>query len=239
MILTIKNTLKMSVLSVSLFALTGCGGDAACCDGVGQVASSSANIGEKGVVASLKPLSSALNPTALITINGEDVALAKLTPCVNNTFSALGSNDPDGNNDNLTYKWKGLDNQDLGTASTFNKTFCNKGLYEVALEVTDEQNLTGKDSVCFLVGLDKMPLVVEVGESQTVREGESITLSASVLCQDDSAFDYKWTECGKEISTDASFSTSDLSVGEHTFKVVVTDADGRCVARYIKVTVTS
>jgi len=240
----IKSALKVSVLSVSLFALVGCG-DSSCCDGVSsatgvkQDQTTTAVIGENGGVATLAPSSNTstalISPTAHITINGEDTELAKLKLFVDNNFSAIGSNDPDGQT--LTYKWTGLGNQDLGTALSFDKKFCNKGLYKVGLEVTDEHNLTGTDSVCILVGLDEMPLVVEVSENQTVAQGESVTLSATVVCQDDDTFDYKWTENGVEISTDASFSTSDLSVGEHTFKVVVKDANGKCTAKYITVTV--
>ena len=239
----IKSALKVSVLSMSLFALVGCG-DSSCCDGLssatGVKQETTAVIGENGGVATLAPSntpSGLISPTAHITINGEDTELAKLKLFVDNNFSALGSNDPDGQT--LTYKWTGLGNQDLGTALSFDKKFCDKGLYKVGLEVTDEHNLTGTDSVCILVGLDEMPLVVEVSENQTVVHGESVTLSATVVCQDDDTFDYIWTDCGVEISTDASFSTSDLSVGEHTFKVVVKDANGKCVSKYITVTVTA
>ena len=68
--------------------------------------------------------------------------------------------------------------------------------------VTDEQNLTAKDSTCLLVGMDEMPLVEKI-----------------------------------KLSTEASFRTKDLDVGEHTFKVVVKDPEGHCVSKHVTATV--
>lgn len=245
---TIKSALKVTILTASLFALSGCG-DTGCCGESTMLGSanpapnSTVNIEENGNVATSKPAIEPksvdfIPPSAHITINGEEEDVVKVTTCADNDFSAENSNDPDGDNTNLTYQWTGTNQEDLGTDLSFIKKFCDDGLYEVSLIVTDEQNLTAKDSACLLVGMDEMPLVIDTGEDQTVNLGDEVTLSARVLCQDDTGFEYKWTDCGETVSTESSFTTSDLDVGEHKFKVVVKDPEGHCVSKYVTVTVT-
>lgn len=92
-------------------------------------------------------------PVAEITINGEDDDVIKVTSCEKNDFSAEYSNDPDGDNTNLTYQGIGTNQEDLGNELSFEKKVYDKGLYEVSLIVTDEQGLTGEDSTCLLVGM--------------------------------------------------------------------------------------
>jgi len=82
-----------------------------------------------------------------------------------------------------------------------------------------------------------MPLAIDAGEDQSVRLGDEVTLSARVLCQDDTGFEYTWTHCGETVSSKETFTTNDLEVGEHTFKVVVKDPEGHCVSKYVTVTV--
>ena len=245
----IKMALKMTVLSASLFALVGCGGE--CClsdsklkDNSIENKTQTETLKENGTPLALTPnalepksADSVLPPVAVISVDGDDSELIKIEPHTEYTFSGSKSNDPDGDNHTLKYKWTDLNDDDLGTGVSIEKEFPKKGLYRTTLLVTDEQNLTDSVDVCLLVGLDKMPLYISAGENQTITEGDDANVTAKVLCQDGLGFDYEWLDNGESISTEKHLDLSDLGTGVHKLKLVIKDFDDNCVRDTVIVTV--
>ncbi len=93
-------------------------------------------------------------PTAIATINKKtNIAQAKTYQLIK--LDATNSYDPDGNNKRLTYIWTNNQKNIISNKKNFVQRYNKKGLYEVTLEVTDEQQLSSKDKVYILVDLDK------------------------------------------------------------------------------------
>jgi len=65
------------------------------------------------------------------------------------------------------------------------------------------------------------------GSSQTVTEGDSVTLDATASSDSDGTISsYEWKEGNTVLSTSSSFSKFDFTVGTHTIILTVTDNDG-------------
>ena len=75
--------------------------------------------------------------------------------------------------------------------------------------------------------------------SSTIKQGESITLSASgsTITKGEIA-SYSWSEGGERLSTEESFSKTDFTLDNHTIVLVIKDAEGNEATDSISFTVT-
>lgn len=89
-----------------------------------------------------------LPPSATIFVNGCDKEHV-IQGCKALHFE-VESNDPDGNNDNLTFAWS-LDDVLISDKQSFCHKVEGAGTHSVKVLVTDETNTTGSDTVEVLV----------------------------------------------------------------------------------------
>ena len=88
-------------------------------------------------------------------------------------------------------------------------------------------------------GGDQAP-VAKAGEDVTARAGEVVAFDASGSSDTDGSISsYKWTEGATLLSSSASFSTSDFSVGLHTVTLTVTDNENATATDTVIVTILS
>lgn len=82
------------------------------------------------------------------------------------------------------------------------------------------------------------PPVAAAGNDIIASDGEEVTFDASGSTDSDGTIQsYEWKDGEIILSTETSFSTSDLAVGEHTITLTVTDDDGATAANIILVTI--
>jgi len=175
-----------------------------------------------------------LPPVAVIYTNEHDLDIATTSKCKPVEFSGKGSYDDQ--SEDLQYNWTDLHGNHMSSDEEFKHKFSKKGLYEVTLTVTDKDNLTAVDKVCILSGLEDIPLLADAGADITATKDETVTLSGRAVCRDDIA-SYEWKEGDIILSEKPTFSTSELPVGEHTLKLIVTDFSGKRTYDKVKVTI--
>ncbi len=241
-----KNIIKTTVLVAGLLWFSGC--EDTCCTG-DSIASKGGvtegvpfirpvkNIEESGGQVSVDDKNSTPKTTTIPTLNPDAVANnednVSVTHCEYVDFTDLQEYDS-----NVTYKWTNLDGSTLSDEKEFKHRFSENGLYEVTLTVSDETNATGTDKICLLVGLDEAdrPLVADAGVDQVIKNGEKANLSGRVVCNDETV-SYSWTYKCKVVSTEADFTTDELSEGKHEFKLTVEDIAGNKTCDTVVVTV--
>jgi hypothetical protein len=158
--LNIKHFSLMTFSTLALISLVGCGGDASCCDGPVKMLgieenTNTVDIGVKGKVDTLEPTvlvplgtHTSLPPSATILVNNCDKE-SIVQGCKALHFE-VESNDPDGNNDNLTFAWT-IDDILISDKQSFCHKVEGVGIHTVQVVVTDEENTTGSDSVDVIV----------------------------------------------------------------------------------------
>jgi PKD repeat protein len=245
----VNKMVKATLLPVVVFGFVGCGSGACCESDVNKGKGLTPNGTEnKQLIPTPK---NKLTPTGTVTppapkapiapiavINDHIGVISVSNHCQAIPFTSIGSYDPDGDNTKLHYMWTTLDGKEISQESDFSHKFPENGIYETTLTVTDEQNLTGTDKVCILVGIDEshIPLVADAGKDIEVSQNESVTLSGRAVCRDDVA-SYIWQEEGTTLSEKPTFTTSKLPVGEHTLKLIIEDFAGNKTCDKVKVTV--
>lgn len=94
----------------------------------------------------------------------------------------------------------------------------------------DDINLGGNTDKVITFTTRSTPNVApsaNAGADQTVNQGSAVTLNASSSSDSDGTIaSYSWTEGSNVLSTNASFTKSDFSVGTHNITLTVTDNDG-------------
>ena len=250
----IQKVIKTTVLVAGLFGLVGCGGE--CCESDVSISKGAPNekqnVGESGSnVPTTQPSppaqpSQTVEPSPIVppskkppvVVVNDGIGLIKLNPCNPTvTLTSEGTYDPDGNDENLTYKWTSVHGSPMSTESTFEHKFCGVGAYEATLTVTDEQNLTASDRLCVLVGIDEseIPLIADAGADFEVNGEQNVTISGHAVCRDES-IDYKWIENGEIISHSPTFSKI-FSEGSHKLKLIIEDIAGNKTCDSVVVTV--
>jgi len=123
--------------------------------------------------------------------------------------------------DGLSYQWK-EGGTTLSTNSSFTKNDFTAGTHTITLTVTDSAGATSSDDV--IIKLSPLP-IANAGADQNAVSKTNITLDGSASSGVEPLI-YKWEEGSTTLSTDISFSKDDFSVGTHTIKLTVTDANG-------------
>jgi hypothetical protein len=129
--------------------------------------------------------------------------------------------DPD--DDPLTYRWlEGL--MELGTGKTAYLVLSN-GVHKVQLEVSDGYATVKSAVVSITVKANSRPGIISYSPADGKRfdRGKAVTFSAEALDADNDPLSYCWTENGRVISKNASFSLSGMSPGKHRITVTVSD----------------
>lgn len=147
-------------------------------------------------------------------------------------FDASASTDSDGN---ITgYQWKEGETV-LSTAASFTKSDFTAGTHTITLTVTDDGGATATDTVVVKINI---PPVANAGADNSGNMIDIITLDASASTDSDGTIaSYQWKEGETVLSTAASFTKSDFTVGAHTVTLTVTDNDGATNADSVVITI--
>ena len=138
------------------------------------------------------------------------------------TLDASNSTDSDGTI--VSYKWSEGDTL-LSASSSFLISDLTEGIHIITLEVTDNDDFIGTDTVVITV-IGQHPLA-KAGIDQDVMLYSLVRLDASSSSDSDGTIEsYIWSEGSMILSTSSSFTKSDFSKGEHTITLKVTDNEG-------------
>jgi hypothetical protein len=173
----------------------------------------------------------AVNTSATVTVSPTswtmDVGQSK-------TFLAT----PSGGSGNYTsYQWYvNASNQTGQTASTFSYTPTSSGSYSITVTVTDNSNTTSPQSnVAAVTVSSALVAPTPSASSETVDQGQSPTLSASVLSGGTTPYSYQWLEkspaassylaiSGANLSSYSFVTTGSTANGTWIFELQVTDS---------------
>ncbi len=157
------------------------------------------------------------------------------------TFSGYGT-DIDGTI--VSYNWtsnlNGLLNSGTGDFSSFSTNSLAIGTHTITFTVVDDEGKTGSDSITINIKQLNEPTasIVSPLDGQEFKQGDTITFSGSGSDLDGNIVSYSWTSSiDGQLSTSASFQTSNLSAGTHTITFTVTDDDGLTNSDSITITV--
>ena len=123
----------------------------------------------------------------------------------------------------------------------------SEGTHTLRLDVSDSAGLGCTDSVQYTAGAAPTVVIVAPSDGEVVSEGELVRFEASVADDLDDPMDLtvvwesNWDGVldtfGADSSGTATFSTSLLSIGEHTVSLTVTDTDGFSTTELVDVIV--
>jgi gliding motility-associated-like protein len=120
-----------------------------------------------------------------------------------------------------------------------------EGSYVFRLTVTDDGGLTDSDDVIVTVFPEPsavLPPTVDAGEDKLVHlPDNSISITAKADAPDGLIISYKWSQLAGNtvnfVDTLTTLSVSDLSAGEYTFQIMVTDGNGQIATDQVNVVV--
>jgi PKD repeat protein len=143
-----------------------------------------------------------------------------------------------GVNDTLAYNWNFGDNTNPVIGRDVNHTFADNGDYNVVLTVTDKDGAVTTQTVAVTVD-NVAPTVMSIAKPDTIKEGESVTFSATAT--DPGILDtltYSWN-FGDNINPVVGQNINHIFVDNGTYNVVltVTDKDGASTTQTVEVTV--
>ncbi len=129
--------------------------------------------------------------------------------------------DPDG--DLLAYRWmEGL--LELGNGQTA-QVMLSIGIHKITLEVADGNATVKSPVVSVTVKANSKPSIISFSpvDGKRFEQGKIVVFSAEAIDADNDALSFCWTENGKVLSTNPSFSLSSLAKGKHRITVAVSD----------------
>jgi len=139
------------------------------------------------------------------------------------------SYDPDAGDSIAQYEWREGDNI-VGLSSSYSSSSLSLGDHYFVLTVTDQFGLKATDEVkVSVVDIQKHRLFVDAGLNMDVLEGDYVNLTlgnTETISVGSSISQVQWKEGNSLISNSANYSTPDLSLGEHTFTLLVKNKHG-------------
>ncbi len=184
--------------------------------------------------------------TVVVTVNAAanhtPVATAQNVNTNEDTAKTITLTGTDADGDNLTYTISTQPSHGTLSGTAPNVTY------------TPNANYFGNDSFSFKVKdgtVESTPATVSItvadindaptakaGADQSIKVGDNATLNASASSDSDGTItSYEWKEGATVLSTNASFTKADFTVGTHTITLTVTDNDGATATDTVVVTV--
>jgi probable HAF family extracellular repeat protein len=169
-----------------------------------------------------------------LTVSSNQAPVANYTvtcPALQCTFDASSSTDDVGI---VKYSWNWGNGRSESRSTPVSKNTFTAGTYNVTLTVTDAQGLTGSITKSVTVPSSAQNQVPSVAITSPTgnyfNQGQSITFSGTATDPEDgslSGASLVWTSSlDGQIGTGTSFSTSTLSLGNHTITLTATDSKG-------------
>jgi len=167
-------------------------------------------------------------PTASITSPASESTFELDTPI---EFQGTGSDAEDGNLTGDALAWSSSADGLIGTGTSFTYDALSAGDHTITLTATDSELATGSSDIAITIeGLPEQPptaVITAPADGASFNEGVEVAFVGSGTDPDgpelpESAF--AWTsDVDGAIGTGTSFSRSDLSLGNHTITLSVTD----------------
>lgn len=154
-------------------------------------------------------------------------------------LDASSSKDPDGSI--ASYEWWDLNQAGVvGTESVYALDNVQGDSIRLWLTVTDTDGLKTRYDHDITIGINHSPTVAVEG-NRRISVGEPLTLSAEASSDDYGIADYSWERVtdSLEVSQASSLSLDDLSIGQHDYRLTITDDYGLTSSDVITVTVFS
>ena len=153
------------------------------------------------------------------------------------TFSG-SANDPEDGDLTASLAWSSDLDGAMGTGASFTTSALSIGTHTITASVTDSLGATGSHWITLTVNGPPSVTITAPAEGSSTTEGADLTLTASVVDEDDLAASLTWTSSlDGPIGTGASVTTAALSIGLHTLTASVTDSRGLPGSDTITVTV--
>ena len=176
------------------------------------------------------------NQAPTVTIKGEE----SLSMQVDETIELEGEI-TDEHMDSITIEW--FDNDVLlpnETSATLKYKAQTAKVHTLKLKVTDDDGLTGSDTVTLNVTekANKAPTVSIEADKTTVKVNEKVSLTANATDSDGTISLYEWKkQDGTVLGADKTLDYTPTEVGTDTLTVTVTDDDGAKASSSIQITV--
>jgi len=130
----------------------------------------------------------------------------------------------DADGDELTYSW--LDGRnELSTEKDFTTTTLKPGSHSIVLEVSDGTGTVKSKQITITVNPNTAPRIITLtpASGEDFSTGKRIDFSVSARDTEDDPLTYQWSEAGRVLSTQPSFSSSDLKEGTHNIQLSIYD----------------
>jgi hypothetical protein len=130
--------------------------------------------------------------------------------------------DPD--KDPLTYSWQD-GNKEIGTDASFTTKYLKPGPHTIALEVSDGNSTVRSKPFTITINPNNPPQIGALvpGVGMRFQKGHNIDFSVSATDAEGDPITYEWSDSGQVLSTQSSFTTSNLKEGTHIIQVTVSD----------------
>lgn len=182
------------------------------------------------------------SPTATITTPLDGASFAEGDDIA---FTGTGTDLENGELTESYLVWtSSLDGQ-IGTGTSYTISDLSVGTHTITLTATDSDGATGSNSVSITVNAigNTLPTATITSplNGSTFTEGDTITFTGSGSDTEDGALagnSLTWTSnIDGQIGTGASFTSNDLSAGDHTITLTSTDSDGATGSDSVSITV--
>lgn len=137
------------------------------------------------------------------------------------TFQGLAT-DPDG--DPLTFQWmEGI--KELGRGQNFTTSSLSTGPHTIFLQVSDETAVVKSPGLTITIRPNTMPRVISFSpqDGQRFQKGKRVEFSVEAVDDEGDDLTYTWYDGSEIISNLPFFIKTDLRVGKHTLRLLVSD----------------
>ncbi len=137
------------------------------------------------------------------------------------TFQGTAT-DPDG--DTLTFQWiEGM--KELGTGQNFTTTALSPGSHTIFLQVSDDITVVKSSSVTITIRPNTMPRIISFTpqDGERFQKGKRVEFRVEAIDDEGDPLTYTWYDGSEQLSNLSFFIKSDLRVGKHPLRLLVSD----------------